>query len=80
MPRVVHFELNADDPERASRFYQQVFGWQIRKWDGPVDYWLIMTGPDDEPGINGALMKRSEPGAGTWNNAKVKPSPRGSTN
>jgi len=28
------------------------------KWDGPQDYWLITTGPDDELGINGALMRR----------------------
>jgi predicted enzyme related to lactoylglutathione lyase len=36
--RVIHFELNADDPERAARFYQDVFGWTIEKWDGPLDY------------------------------------------
>ncbi|MGI5916342.1 MAG: VOC family protein [Anaerolineae bacterium] len=38
MGRVIHFELNADDPERAARFYQDVFGWTIEKWDGPLDY------------------------------------------
>ena len=65
MPRVVHFEIHADDPERAVNFYQDVFGWQIVKWEGPQDYWLITTGPDDEPGINGGLMKRSDPSAST---------------
>ena len=35
MARVVHFELPADDPERAVKFYEGVFGWQIQKWDGP---------------------------------------------
>jgi predicted enzyme related to lactoylglutathione lyase len=29
MHRVVHFELGAQEPERAAKFYQQVFGWQI---------------------------------------------------
>lgn len=60
MPRVIHFEISADDPERAVGFYQKVFGWQIVKWDGPVDYWLIKTG-DDEPGIDGAIQRREDP-------------------
>lgn len=60
MPRVVHFEIPADDPARAVKFYKEVFGWQISKWEGPVDYWLITTGPDDEPGIDGAIARRDE--------------------
>jgi uncharacterized protein len=71
MPRVVHFEISADEPERAIQFYQQVFGWQISKWDGPHDYWLIKTGEDDEPGINGALMNRPDPRASTTNSIYV---------
>lgn len=58
MPRVSHFEIHADDPERAIRFYSDLFGWEFQKWDGPMPYWLIKTGPDSEPGINGGLMKR----------------------
>ena len=61
MPRVVHFDISADDPQRAIRFYEQTFGWKIEKWDGPMDYWLITTGPQDEPGIDGGLSKRSSP-------------------
>lgn len=38
---------------------------------GPVEYWLVTTGPDDEPGINGGLMKRTDPSAGTWNTVAV---------
>jgi len=71
MPRVIHFEISADDPERAVNFYREVFGWEIQKWDGPVDYWLITTGPDDQPGINGAMMKRPDPTASTWNTIEV---------
>ena len=59
MPRVIHFELPADDPERATRFYSEVFGWRIHKWEGPEDYWLISTG-QGEPGIDGAIMRRSD--------------------
>jgi predicted enzyme related to lactoylglutathione lyase len=61
MGRVVHFELAADDPERAVQFYEKVFGWNIQKWDGPQDYWLATTGEQGTPGIDGAIMRR-EPG------------------
>ncbi|HVK04790.1 MAG TPA: VOC family protein [Armatimonadaceae bacterium] len=56
MPRVVHFETPAEDPERAAKFYADVFGWQTQKWEGPEDYWLIRTG-EQGPGIDGAFMK-----------------------
>lgn len=60
MAKAEHFEINADDPERAVKFYEGVFGWQIRKWEGPVDYWLIKAGEEGEPGIGGAIMDRME--------------------
>lgn len=56
--RVVHFEVHAEDPERAAAFYSRVFGWEIRKWEGPVDYWLVSTGAEQEPGIDGAILRR----------------------
>jgi len=71
MPRVVHFEISVDDPERAIRFYSDVFGWKIKKWEGPMDYWLITTGAEEEPGIDGALMRRQEPSASTSNTIGV---------
>ncbi len=61
MSRVVHFEIPADDPNRASAFYTAAFGWKFQKWGGPQDYWMIETGPKDVPGINGGLYKR-QPG------------------
>ncbi len=70
MPRVVHFEVPADNPERASKFYQTVFGWTFEKWNGPQDYWLIETGPKSQPGINGGMYKRQGPG-GTANTVDV---------
>ena len=60
MGRVVHFELPVDDPQRAIQFYADVFGWNTQKWDGPMDYWLLMTGAEGEPGIDGALTLRGE--------------------
>lgn len=61
MNRITHFEIQADDLERAAKFYTDVFGWEIRKWDSPaMEYWMIMTAPQDstEPGINGGMHKR----------------------
>jgi len=62
MPRPIHFEIPADNPERLMGFYQTVFGWTFQKWEGGgMPYWLITTGPNSEPGINGGLMPRQSP-------------------
>ncbi len=71
MARVVHFEIAADDPERAVDFYREVFGWKVEKWEGPMDYWLCATGEAGEPGINGAIMRRSDPGQSIVNTIGV---------
>mgnify|MGYP000898251328 CR=1 FL=1 len=60
MPRIVHFEIPADEPERAVKFYENVFGWQINKWGREFSYWLIKTGEKDEPGIDGAIMLKND--------------------
>jgi predicted enzyme related to lactoylglutathione lyase len=62
MSRVIHFEISADNPDRAVDFYSEAFGWEIQKWAGPMDYWLVMTGKNPEPGIDGAIMKRTPQG------------------
>ena len=61
MRRVVHFEIGADSPDRAIKFYEEVFGWKIEKWDGPIDYWLVTTGEEGTPGIDGAIKDRTGP-------------------
>lgn len=65
MNRIVHFEIQAGDPERSVKFYRDVFGWEINEWVIPgVEikdenrYWLVTTGPETEPGINGGLLFR----------------------
>jgi predicted enzyme related to lactoylglutathione lyase len=59
MGSVVHFEIHCADLDRAERFYTDVFGWQVFRWEGaPIDYRLITTGPDDQVGINGPLTQR----------------------
>lgn len=72
MSRIVHFEIPADDPQRAIEFYETVFGWRFEKWDGPIEYWLVMTGPEDEPGIDGGLARREDPDMGVENTIDVQ--------
>jgi predicted enzyme related to lactoylglutathione lyase len=72
MPRIVHFEISANDPEKVVNFYKTVFGWDIKKWDGPIDYWMVTTGPNDEPGINGGISVPKELFSGTVNTVEVQ--------
>jgi hypothetical protein len=63
MSRIVHFEIQADDVERAKSFYAAVFGWTFQDYGsvGGSAYWGIVTGPEQEPGINGGLLQRPGP-------------------
>lgn len=59
--RPIHFEIQADDAQRAKKFYENCLGWKIEKSSMPgvgMDYWMVMTG--EGPGINGGLYKRSD--------------------
>ena len=61
MPRVNHFEIYTDNPEAVQPFYREIFGWKFQKFEGgPVEYWLITTGPENEPGINGGMTRPRE--------------------
>jgi uncharacterized protein len=62
MNRPVHFEIHASDPAKLSKFYADVFGWQVTHMP-QFDYYLINTGDNDGPGINGGFVKRMGPGA-----------------
>lgn len=70
MNRVTYFELGTSNPEKTADFYRAVFGWQINKWSGPMDYWQVDAGAGvtdagvtdagaggaGAGGINGGLM------------------------
>src|SRR2546425_4162483 len=70
---VVHFEIPADDPERAAKFYRELFGWEISRWGNPAgagegpEYWMVRTVPTDakgqptRPGVNGGDELRHRP-------------------
>src|SRR5258708_4120446 len=57
---IVWFEIPADDPERARKFYSSLFGWKIKKFPGMSDYWHIDTGGADAS-PDGGLMARKQP-------------------
>lgn len=61
---IVHFEIPADQPERAARFYRELFGWDIQRWEGTseevegmdyrpenFEYWMVGTVPTDDRGM-----------------------------
>lgn len=58
MNRVVHFEIRADDVDRATAFYQAAFGWSAQDWGGDPPYRFLVTGAEGEPGIDGAVVGR----------------------
>ena len=60
MSRVIHFEIPAENPEKVSKFYTDTFNWEIKKWGGPMEYWLVMTGDKKEMGIDGGIYKKDE--------------------
>jgi predicted enzyme related to lactoylglutathione lyase len=61
--RVVHFEIAADDSDRASAFYSGAFGWQVMAMP-EMGYTIVTTGPSGEQGptesgfINGGITRR----------------------
>jgi predicted enzyme related to lactoylglutathione lyase len=75
LPTIVHFEIPADDIERAKKFYNELFGWKIEKLPGtddsqltsaatgqPIEYWMVTTTDDKgSKAIGGGMMKRQMP-------------------
>lgn len=70
MQKVVHFEIPADDIDRAKKFYGGIFGWQLQDW--PMQDGSVYTGartvevdettfiPKEPGAINGGIVKRDE--------------------
>ena len=73
MNRVVHFEIHAEDIERAKKFYSTVFGWEMQQMGTEYgNYIVLKTGPGPDEiaqgkvtmenvGINGGMMKGNAP-------------------
>jgi predicted enzyme related to lactoylglutathione lyase len=63
MLKVVHFEILVLDPKKVGDFYNNVFWWEIKKWEWEgvdMEYWMVMTWPKEAPWIGGGLMMRTK--------------------
>lgn len=61
MPKFVHIDISADQPERAAAFYRQAFGWVVTRLEGPMPYWLLTVDEADPQAIGAGIGQRSEP-------------------
>ena len=73
MDPVIHFEMPAEDTERARTFYETAFGWRTTPLGAEAgDFVLAFTTESDEKtripktrgAINGGLFQRTEPAQG----------------
>lgn len=61
MASIVHFNLPADEPERARKFYETLFGWKFVSVPG-MEYQFIETAyADGKEGIKGGMAKKTAP-------------------
>jgi predicted enzyme related to lactoylglutathione lyase len=59
MPTIVHFDVPADDVERAREFYSRLFGWKFERYPGPSEYYLIETTDlEGRPGVGAGMGTR----------------------
>lgn len=60
--RVVHFEIEAKDVQRAKQFYAQAFGWNMQEQGADFGGYIVaVTGDTKEPGgINGGIYKSQQ--------------------
>jgi uncharacterized protein len=58
MNRVVGFEISSQNAETQSKFYADVFGWDLAEpnWG----YYPVKTGPSDKKGIDGGIAQGPE--------------------
>lgn len=72
MSRVIHFEVPTNDSAASVKFYENVLGWKITRWEGPMEYFLVDTGDPSQPGINGGLGGAANELKGTVNTVGVE--------
>ena len=65
MPQEIHFDIPIDQPDRAEKFYTQLFGWTTQKVPVPgMEYWVLRGTEGD---ALGGLIKRTAPGQAAIN-------------
>jgi len=68
--RVVHFEIPCNDPEKTMNFFKDAFDWSFQQF-GNEEYWSVITGDSNSPGINGGIMKKRDPNQPIANSIEV---------
>ena len=61
MAKLRHVAINCENLDESAKFYADAFGWQVTRWGGPTDYWLVTTGEAPEVGIDGGIGRRQGP-------------------
>ena len=61
MPTIVHFDIPAEDTERAKKFYSALFGWKFESFPEMQYNLITTTNLDGTPGVGGGLGKRMDP-------------------
>ncbi len=61
IPIIVHFDIAADDPERAKKFYEDLFAWKFVQTPGMPYYLIETTDLAGNKGVAGGLGKRGAP-------------------
>jgi hypothetical protein len=65
MGKLEHFEIPANDPDRASAFCEKLFGWKIQKVDEPSEYWIIDTSDNKgKTAVGGGIYRKEKPTEG----------------
>jgi predicted enzyme related to lactoylglutathione lyase len=76
MATIVHFEIPSDNIGRAKKFYNDLFGWKMEKFPGPMEYWMFSThhkdGSEQQQSVGGAVMERQGPQQSITNYIGVK--------
>lgn len=68
--KVVHFELYAPHPERAVRFYENVFGWKVEQTSDNQDVWVVQS-KDNSTRSRGNIYRSNEEPSSEVNSIEV---------
>jgi predicted enzyme related to lactoylglutathione lyase len=61
MPTIVHFDISTDNPERAKKFYEELFDWKIEVVPGMQYYLIQTTDSNGKQGVSGGMARREKP-------------------
>jgi len=68
MPTIVHFDLPADNVDRAKKFYEKLFEWKFNQVPMPTPFFLIETKDlNGNPGVGAGMGERKLPEQRTMN-------------